>query len=203
MTDASLVAIRSEFDGRAADYDDGIFHRDLAEAVAEFADLTGVRTVLDVATGTGLALRALEDRAPGLDLTGVDISPGMLAVARAALPRARWIEAEAAALPLPDQAVDLITCVTALHLIPDTARATAEWRRVLRPGATVVTATFLRGGRHLAPPKQRPFAVDHDSFDTAGTLRATFAPFGFAVARHHEWRGDEMGMLIAELRAEG
>lgn len=199
MDDASLHGIRDIFDERSATYDDGTFHRDLAGAVVDFADLTDVGSVLDVATGTGLVLRAVDARAAGLVLTGADISPGMLAVARDALPRARWVEADAAALPFPDASVDLISCVTALHIIPDTAAVTAEWRRMLRPGGRVVTATFLRGSRQPGPANYRGAPVDHESFHSADALRATFAPLGLAVIRYAEWGGGDTTMLLAEL----
>lgn len=98
-------------------------HRDLAWDVADSVDLAGVNVVLDVATGTGLVLRALASRDARLHLIGVDISPGMLAVARAALSAAEWIEADAASLPLEWASVDVVTCVTALHIIPDVSAA--------------------------------------------------------------------------------
>lgn len=198
MQDA-LSAIRLAFDERSATYDDGAFHRDLARRVAEFADLAAVHAVLDVATGTGLVLRHLAERAPRLDLAGTDISRGMLAQAAVNLPSGTWIEADAASLPLPDASVDLITCVTALHIIPDVTSAVAEWRRVLRPAGRVVTATFLRESRQPGPAKYRSFGVDHESFDAVDTLTATFARWRFGVLRHVEWRQDDMAMLIAEL----
>ncbi|MGO7983972.1 class I SAM-dependent methyltransferase, partial [Rhizobium johnstonii] len=80
--------------------------------------LHGVHDVLDVATGTGLVLRALRQDA-GLTLYGVDISEGMLAVARRELPDGRVLAAEATDLPFTDAQFDLVTCVTALQLIPD------------------------------------------------------------------------------------
>ncbi|GAA4156335.1 class I SAM-dependent methyltransferase [Leifsonia shinshuensis] len=117
-------------------------HRELAAAVAAFADLDGVHDVLDVATGTGLVLRALASRDRALQLTGIDLSGGMLAVARAALPEAELVEADATVLPFGDDAFDLVTCATGVHLFPDADAAIAEWARVLRPGGRVVTATF-------------------------------------------------------------
>ena len=159
MTDDLLAAVRARFDGRAAEYDDSAMHRGLAAAVAEFAldgdgdgdrDRDGaggdgvhdVHDVLDVGTGTGLVLRALRDRDAGLHLTGIDLSGGMLEVARAALPDAELVEGDATALPFADAAFDLVTCATSLHLFPDAASALAEWVRVLRPGGRAVTATF-------------------------------------------------------------
>lgn len=58
MTDP-LAAIRTAFDERAAIYDE---HHAVAEAAAKFAVLDSVRDVLDIATGTGLALRAIRTR---------------------------------------------------------------------------------------------------------------------------------------------
>ena len=89
-----------------------------------------------------------------------------------------------------------------LHIIPDTVRTAAEWRRLLRPGGRVVTATFLRGSGQPGPGKYRRFPVDHDPFDTMDALGETFAPLGFAVTRHIEWGDGDTAMLIAELRAD-
>ena len=202
MTEDSLSAIREVFDGRAADYDESLMHRELAKEVADFVELDEVLDVLDVATGTGLVLRALDEVKAGLAMVGADISPGMLAVAHDALPQAQWIEADAASLPLPDSSVDLITCVTALHIIPGRVRTVSEWRRLLRPGGRIVTATFLRGSHQPGPAKYRLAAVDHQSFDSVDALGETFAPLGFAVTRHIEWGDGDTAMLIAELRAD-
>ena len=145
------------FDGRAPTYDDGEPHRLIALAVAEFVSVNGVavgrvRDVLDAATGTGLVLRALAPLlAPGARLTGIDIAPGMLAVAQDKLPDATFLRADAAALPFGDASFDLLTCVTGIHLMPDAAAAIREWARVLRPDGRIVIANFttLSGWGHL------------------------------------------------------
>ncbi|MFP3381651.1 hypothetical protein SB767_35625, partial [Bacillus sp. SIMBA_069] len=63
MTDDEHVRmVRERFDDRAPTYDDSAMHRGLAAAVAAFIDLTDVEAMLDIATGTGLVLRALRDR---------------------------------------------------------------------------------------------------------------------------------------------
>ncbi len=49
----------AHYDERAASYDDSALHRGLTDEVARFVDLDGVRSVLDVATGTGLVADAL------------------------------------------------------------------------------------------------------------------------------------------------
>lgn len=186
-------AVRRRFDERAVDYDESDVHRRLASAVAAFVDLDGVRSVLDAGTGTGLVLRALRARDARTRLTGVDLSPGMLAVARAALPDAELIEGDAAALPVPDASADLVTCVAALHLLPDTAAAIEDWSRVLRPGGRIVTATFA-----VAPAGAHAPGSPHDRFRTREQLAAAFSRAGFAVRRIEHWAHGEDSALIAE-----
>src|SRR5690242_16808823 len=103
--------VRERFDERAATYDDSAMHRALAAAVAAFADLDGVDAVLDVATGTGLVLRALRARGFAGSLAGVDLSPRMIDAARSHLPDAELVVGDATRLPHPDAAFDLVTCV--------------------------------------------------------------------------------------------
>jgi ubiquinone/menaquinone biosynthesis C-methylase UbiE len=147
--------IAARYDGRAATYDDGDPHRQIAHAVAEFVDVSGVRDVLDAATGTGLVLRALKPRlADDARLTGVDLSARMLEVARAQTPNATFLLSDATALPFDDGSFDLVTCVTAIHLMPDAGAALREWARVLRPAGRIVIATFtsISGWGHLVSP---------------------------------------------------
>lgn len=205
MTDEALHSIRAAFDDRAATYDESVMHHAVAKAAAEFASLDGIHDVLDVATGTGLVVRAIRAQKPQLRLTGVDISPAMIAVARTALPIAEWIEADVAALPLADASVDLITCVTALHVLPHVDEAVAEWRRLLRPNGRVVTATFSEtDGAHSrdeeAGSAHRPYPRRHLPFRTIEDLSRTAASYGFDITRHTTWTDGIDTLLIAEWR---
>lgn len=197
--DDHLRMVRERFDGRAPTYDESEMHRALASAVAAFIALDGVDTVLDVATGTGLVLRALRDRGFAGPLTGVDLSPGMIDEARRHLTDADLIVADAADLPLPDASFDLVTCVTGLQLFPHPGAAIAEWARVLRPGGRAVTATFVAVDptRHRAAPP--PGTSDHSPFDSVAHLTETVAPAGFRVARTQTWTEGADELLIAEL----
>ncbi|GAA4181827.1 class I SAM-dependent methyltransferase [Gryllotalpicola koreensis] len=213
MTDERNAAIRERFDGRAAEYDDNAMHRALATAVAEFADLDGVTTALDVATGTGLVLRALAARDPRLELVGVDLSPGMLEVARRALPAARFVEGVAEELPVADASADLVTCVTALHIFADPLPVFEEFARVLAPEGSLVVAVFAEvpaghgHGDAYTPPEQRPpgavgapgYEPNHASFATPEALAATAALAGFVVTRSEFRTIEDDHVLIAEL----
>lgn len=212
MTDDLLSAVRARFDGRAGEYDDSAMHRGLAAAVAAFA-LAGTRDTadaLDVGTGTGLVLRALHEQRPTLRLTGIDLSPGMLEVARTALPDAAFVEADATVLPFGDASFDLVTCATSLHLFPDARAAMAEWARVLRAGGRAVTATFgdvdlsQHGGRAGAAVPHghgaAAYPTHHELFRTPELLAEAAAPAGLDVARHEWWTHGDDRILLAELR---
>lgn len=203
MSDERRDAIRERFDGRATEYDDNPMHRALAQAVADFADLDGVETVLDVATGTGLVLRALAVRHPR-GLVGVDLSPGMLAVARRELPAAEFVEGVAEELPVADASAELVTCVTALHLFADPGLVFEEFARVLAPGGTLITASFAEQPEHghghgPGAPHTPGYTPNHEPFRTPEALAAAAEPAGFVVTRFDLWQYDDDRVLIAEL----
>ena len=101
--------------------------------------------VLEVAIGTG---RNLPYHPKGVSLTGVELSPAMLEVAR---DRARklGIEADlrvgdATALPFPDESFDTVVMTLALCTIPDDQAAIAEASRVLRSGGRLLLLEHVR-----------------------------------------------------------
>jgi demethylmenaquinone methyltransferase/2-methoxy-6-polyprenyl-1,4-benzoquinol methylase len=103
--------------------------------------------ILDVCTGTGdLALAycdATEDRVP---VFGADFCHPMLvrAVSKAAKRQARFVEADAQALPFPDDTFQ-ITCVAfGLRNVTDTDRGLAEMVRVTKPGGRVAILEFSK-----------------------------------------------------------
>jgi ubiquinone/menaquinone biosynthesis C-methylase UbiE len=77
--------------------------------------------VLDVACGSGIVARlAAEQVGAAGTVVGVDINPGMIAVARknAGAAGVEWKEGNATALPLPDGSFDLVTCQQGLQFFP-------------------------------------------------------------------------------------
>jgi len=101
---------------------------------------------LEVAIGTGLNLPFYP---AGVNLTGVDFSPRMLARAhRRAAELGSTVdlrEADALALPFPDASFDTVVCTFGLCAVPDDGRAVAEAVRVLRPGGLLLLADHVEG----------------------------------------------------------
>lgn len=99
--------------------------------------------VLDIGTGTGISLfEAMQAFAPCRLAVGIDISPGMVAVAAGkarllGLP-AWFAVGDAEALPFPAALFDLAIANSCYHWFSDKVRALSEIRRVLRPGGELV-----------------------------------------------------------------
>lgn len=113
-----------------------------AHALVAFANLQAGEKVLDVGCGTGAAARyAAEVVGSTGHITGLDLNPGMLAVARALAhpPGATiaWREGNAAQLPLPDDSVDVVLCAQTVQFLPDKITALQEMQRVVRPDGRI------------------------------------------------------------------
>ncbi len=111
------------------------------------------RRVLDLACGTGdLALLA---SAAGADVTALDITPRMIALARLKArqrgARARFLVGDMTALPLPDACVDVVTTGYGLRNVPDLDAALREIHRVLKPGGRLLSLDFNRPSSAAGP----------------------------------------------------
>lgn len=99
--------------------------------------------MLDVACGTGVVSRAAADLVgPEGSVTGVDLNPAMLTVARRVAPEVDRPQGDVAALPFGADAFDVVTCQAAVFFFPDPTGALREMGRVTRPGGRVVVQAF-------------------------------------------------------------
>jgi ubiquinone/menaquinone biosynthesis C-methylase UbiE len=100
---------------------------------------------LEVAIGTGLNLPHYP---PDVRLTGVDLSPEMLALAEARAKEVgrtiRLTEGDADDLPFADSSFDTAVCTYALCSVRDDARAISEMHRVLRAGGRLILVDHIR-----------------------------------------------------------
>lgn len=111
------------------------------------ADVRATDVVLDVACGTGDMIRAFaRHRPPPARIIGVDFAREMLDggdYTGITVPM-ELIEADALDLPLPDGAVDVISCVFGVRNFQDLGAGLREMQRVARPGGRVVILEFAR-----------------------------------------------------------
>jgi len=114
---------------------DGFYQR-IARRVTE--TMTNGKA-LDVGCGPGRLSLHLARTTPGLAVTGIDISPDMIALARrraAAVnlkDRLDFQVADVGSLPFPENEFDLVVSTLSMHHWPDPVRGLAEIRRVLKP----------------------------------------------------------------------
>jgi ubiquinone/menaquinone biosynthesis C-methylase UbiE len=122
----------------------GPLFQPFAEIILDRSGLVAGERVLDVACGTGIVARLATARLAGHGhVVGVDVSPHMLAVARAVDPRIDWREGNASNLPLAaGERFDVVICHQGLQFFPDKPAALLEMRRSADRGARLVVAVW-------------------------------------------------------------
>lgn len=160
----------------------------LAGDLIGIADPRQGQRVLDVACGTGIATRLAAERVGAAGAAaGLDLNPGMLAVARSQTPSGMsiaWYEANAAAMPLPDEAFDIVLCQMGLQFVTDKPAALREMRRVLRNGGRAFVA--------VPGPKPPLFAIMTDAL--ARHMSPKVASFTDLVFSMHD-AGELAGLM--------
>lgn len=168
--------------------------------------------VLDLACGSGDLLQALMQNSAGAQSGGIriggDFSHGMLKAAKAKLPSAPLVEADALQLPLASNSLDLITIGFGFRNLANYRAGCAEMLRVLKPGGQAAILEFstppnalfrafynfysfqvlprigalLSGGRASTAYRYLPASVK--KFPDAPDLAALMKSAGFAEVRY-------------------
>jgi ubiquinone/menaquinone biosynthesis C-methylase UbiE len=143
--------------------------------------------VLEIAIGTARNLPYYGD---DVRLTGIELSPEMLAVAR---DRQRELEREAdlrlgdaQALDFEGESFDTVTCTLALCTIPDARQAVREIYRVLRPGGRFLLLEHVRSPSGVVRAVQRlldPLAVRFQADHLVREPLDYLEPEGFELER--------------------
>jgi ubiquinone/menaquinone biosynthesis C-methylase UbiE len=163
--------VRAVQDKQAPKYDRQIsfFERVLFGDGREWVCSRARGQVLELASGTG---RNLPFYADGVELTTIELSPGMLAIAKQ---RAKELGhaadlrlGDVQELDFPDASFDTVTCTLGFCTIPDTRAAATEAFRVLRPGGQLLLLEHVRSplpmvrrGQRLLEPLAVRFEADH------------------------------------------
>ena len=133
-----------EFSGAAKVYDTdeaGVYRmcrKDYPDVLAElekepFADL------LDCGCGTAPMLQLLKKKYPDRHYTGIDLTPEMIAVAKAkGMPGVELVVGDCEKLPFPDGSFDAVNCCQSFHHYPNVQDFFQSVSRVLRPGGRLI-----------------------------------------------------------------
>lgn len=150
--------------------------------------------ILDVGCGTGLNLvEAARRFGPARLLAGIDISPGMVAVARAKMSTlglpAQIVEGDAEQLPYPDGLFDLVICNSVFHWFKNRPAAMREIARVLRPGGqlALITATAPGFGEWFALIDRLVRSVFGDAYAPSMPNLPTGAEIGVLMSQAGLW----------------
>lgn len=123
------------------------------------------KRVLEVGVGTGLSLRRYRK---DIQVTGIDLSTEMLAVAkrrveRLGLPNVEaLLEMDAQNLDFPDESFDVVVAMYVMSVVPDPQKVAAEMRRVCKPSGMVLVCNHFtaenpvrRGFERMLSPLSR------------------------------------------------
>lgn len=144
-------AIRKHYDAVAESYEK--VSQQVDKILARLKIPAGA-SVLDVGCGTGNLTFRLPDRDSLPRVVGVDLSEGVLKVARdhaeaRGLRNFEFLQANACRLPFSEEEFDVVVSNMVLHLVSDFGNALAEIARVVKPGGAAVLQ--FQGGGDIAP----------------------------------------------------
>lgn len=128
---------------RSQTYDNSDWHLQIAHRLVEYGRVSRGQKVLDIATGTGhVAIAAAQIVGSEGRVIGIDISPGMLAVARNKalelnLNNTEFLLGDAENLDLQDNTFDRIFCSSAFIWMSNLHAALTHWHRFIKPGGII------------------------------------------------------------------
>ena len=131
------------------------------------------KTVLELATGTGLIAKHIVNAAAHIEAT--DASPEMIAEAKRDNQSAKlhFAVQDMFCLPYADKSFDVVIVSNALHIVPQPEKALAEIHRVLKEDGVLIAPTFTHAGNSFS-----------------GRVRAFFMKLaGFPL--HSKWTSEE------------
>ncbi len=154
------------------------------------AQVTGGTRLLDVGCGSGLTLVLAAQR--GAVPSGLDISPGLIGIARERLPEADLREGDMEELPFAEAAFDAVIGVNAFQFAGDPGRALREAARVLRPGGRLVASLF-------AAPERSEGTVVHEAMAELipPDRDADHAPYALSAPGNLEAALEDAGLRLA------
>ena len=166
---------KSFWDRNAKHYD-RFMRKDAAAYMQMYALLRPVvkaKTVLELATGTGLIAKHIVNAAAHIEAT--DVSAEMIAEAKRDNRSAKlhFSVQDMFRLPYADKSFDVVIVSNALHIVPQPEKALQEIRRVLKNGGLLIAPTFT-----------------HAENSFSGKVRAFFMKLA-GLPLHSRWTSEE------------
>jgi SAM-dependent methyltransferase len=190
---------RQRHDSLATTYHD-FFTPITALAIRPLLDAAGAgagSNLLDIATGPGAV--AAKARGLGAACIGVDLSPGMIALARSSHPDVDFRVAEVEHLPFADGSFDAVVCNFGLGHFPWPEAAVAECRRTLKAGGRMAFSWWDQ------PDKQRIQGLFREAIAEVGAAPPPDVPAGHSNLRFSdtvEFRKLLAGASLDDVRIE-
>jgi SAM-dependent methyltransferase len=157
--------------------------------IDNFVRLSGLPAgarVVDLGCGSGVFTNLLRRR--GYQCVGVDLSPNLIAIARANFSGIEFRTGDIERLPFPDSSFDGVLLSGVLHHLPERSRCAAEVFRILRPGGKFVAFDpnrmnpFMWLYRDRSSPFYSPVGVTENERPVlAKEAASTFQAAGFSV----------------------
>jgi len=157
---------------------------------------------LDAACGTGRHTSYLAER--GFEVSGIDASPEMLALARVKVPRATLEIGEVTRLEFDDAQFDLVVCALAVDHVNNLAGAIGEFARVTRTGGRILISTLhpmglLLGGGAFYRTNDGAYGLVANERYLVSDYVAAFAKAGLRIETCVEplWTEETIAMLAS------
>ncbi len=158
----------------------------LIEAVFRLGRFQHGHRVADLGCGSGVFTDLLHRR--GCRVTGVDLSPKLIALARRNYAGIEFLEGDVEHLPFPPSSFDGVLLSGLVHHLPDASRCAAEVFRILRPGGRFVAFDPNRMNPfmwiyrdHSSPFYSRNGVTPNERPVVASLVAETFRAAGFKV----------------------
>jgi ubiquinone/menaquinone biosynthesis C-methylase UbiE len=168
-------------------------HRGVLNQIDQIKGEQGPASLLDVGCGTGRLLRKVRARWPDAQLMGIDLSKGMIEIARRLAPGVDFRIGGAEALALPDSSFDVALSTISFHHWNDQAAGLHNITRMLRPGgifclADIVLPVSLARFYQVVDPQDLSMFFQHYRKNTSATIRDFFSQSGLRVQMQRRMR---------------
>jgi ubiquinone/menaquinone biosynthesis C-methylase UbiE len=161
--------------------------------IDNFVRLSGLPAgarVIDLGCGSGVFTNLLRRR--GYQCVGVDLSPNLIAIARANFSCIEFRTGDIERLPFPDGSFDGVLMSGVLHHLPERSRCAAEVFRILRPGGKFVAfdPNRMNPFMYLYRDRPSPFyssvgVTENERPVLAREIAATFRKAGFRTGTEY------------------